>query len=82
MTEEIKRAILPDGGSSRSERNTRFGVDHPAGVVDVTIYQVLADGKGIRTLGLASYPLANLPDIADELIDLVEGAEMEEGHNV
>ena len=45
MTEEIKHAILPDGGNSRSERNTRFGVDHPAGVVDVTIYQVLAEEK-------------------------------------
>jgi hypothetical protein len=81
MTEEIKRAIEPEEDSSRSERITRFGLDHPTGVVDVTIYEVLADGKGIRTLGLASFPLANLPDIADELIDLVEGAEMEEGHN-
>jgi hypothetical protein len=45
MTEEIKRAIEPEEGSSRSERITRFGLDHPTGVVDVTIYEVLADGK-------------------------------------
>jgi hypothetical protein len=66
---------------SERDQSIRFSIHHPVGVVDVTIYKVLADGKGIRTLGLASFPLANLPDIADELIDLVEGAEMEEGHN-
>jgi hypothetical protein len=67
----------------KSERDqlNRFSIDHPVGVIDVTIYELLPDGKGIRTFGLASFPLANLPQIADALIDLVEGTELE-GENV
>jgi hypothetical protein len=65
-------------GKSQRERTTPFGADHPTGVVDVTIYEVLPDGSGIKTFGLASFPLAHLPDIADALIELVEGAEMED----
>jgi hypothetical protein len=68
-------------GKSQRERTTRFCLDHPVGVVDVTIYELLPDGKGIRTFGLASFPLAHLPDIGDALIDLVEGTELE-GENV
>jgi hypothetical protein len=68
-------------GKPERDQSNQFSIDHPVGVVDVTIYELLPDGKGIRTFGLASFPLANLPQIADELIDLVEGAEMEEGHN-
>jgi hypothetical protein len=62
----------------KRERTIRFGNDHPAGVIDVTIFQLLPDGKGVRTLGLANFPLADLPHIADALLDLVEGAEVEE----
>jgi hypothetical protein len=64
----------------KSERDqlNQFSIDHPVGVVDVTIYELLPDGKGIKTFGLGSFPLANLPQIADALIDLVEGAEMED----
>jgi hypothetical protein len=65
-------------GESERPRTTRFGVHHPTGVVDVTIFEVGPDGKGVRTFGLANFPLAHLPDIADALIDLVEGAEMED----
>ena len=61
---------------SERDQSIQFSIDHPVGVVDVTIYEVLADGKGIRTLGLASFPLANLPDIADELMAFIADAEL------
>jgi hypothetical protein len=66
---------------SERDQSIRFSIHHPVGVVDVTIYELLPDGKGIRTFGLASFPLAHLPRIADTLIDLVEGTELE-GENV
>jgi hypothetical protein len=62
---------------SERDQSSQFGIHHPVGVVDVTIYELLPDGKGIKTFGLASFPLADLPDIADTLIDLVEGTEAE-----
>jgi hypothetical protein len=68
-------------GEWHPERTTRFGVHHPAGVVDVTIYELLPDGKGSKTFGLTGFPLAHLPQIADTLIDIVEGTEVE-GENV
>jgi hypothetical protein len=68
-------------GKPERDQSNQFSIDHPVGVVDVTIYELLPDGKGIRTFGLASFPLANLPQIADTLIDLVEGTELE-GENV
>jgi hypothetical protein len=67
-------------GKPERDQSNQFSIDHPVGVVDVTIYELLPDGK-VRTFSLASFPLANLPDIAAELIDLVEGTELE-GENV
>jgi hypothetical protein len=66
---------------SERDQSIQFSIDHPVGVVDVTIYEVRPDGSGVRTFGLANFPLADLPHIADALIDLVEGTELE-GENV
>ena len=68
-------------GESERDRSIQFSAHHPVGFVDVTIYELVPDGKGIKTFGLASFPLADLPHIANTLMDLVDRAEGE-GENV